>query len=98
MRSYSDGMPLISGKPQRQVVGTDLGRRRREEVVGGRHLLEAVQHAAGAGRDQPADDDVLLEPLQLVDLAGERQLGQHARGLLERRRRDERLRLQAAPW
>ena len=49
---------------------------------------------AGAGRDQPADDDVLLEAVERVDLAVDGGLGEHARGLLERRRRDERAGLQ----
>jgi hypothetical protein len=43
------------------------------------------------GRDQAADDDVLLEAAQVVDLAVDGRLGQHARRLLERRRRDERV-------
>src|SRR6266704_2523680 len=42
-----------------------------------------------------ADDDVLLQPQQVVPRAADRRVGQHARGLLERRRRNERLRRQA---
>ena len=57
-------------------------------------LAQPVHHGAGAGRDQPADDDVLLEAVERVDLAVDRRLGEHARRLLERRRRDERAGLQ----
>src|SRR5262249_60634365 len=57
-------------------------------------LAQPVHHGAGARRDQPADDDVLLEAFERVDLAVDRGFGEHARGLLERRRRDERPRLQ----
>src|SRR5262245_12769114 len=57
-------------------------------------LAQPVHHGAGAGRDQAADDDVLLEAFERVDLAVDRCFGEHARGLLERRRRDERPRLQ----
>src|SRR6185436_595731 len=55
----------------------------------GRLLADAAQHAASAGRDQAADDDVLLEALEGVDLAVDGGLGQHARGLLEGGGRDE---------
>src|SRR6266446_4368530 len=41
-----------------------------------------------ARRDEMADDDVLLEPQQVVPRAADRRVGQHARGLLERRRRN----------
>jgi hypothetical protein len=50
--------------------------------------------SASAGRDEAADDDVLLEPVESVGLAVDRRLGEHARRLLERSRRDERARLQ----
>src|ERR1044071_742057 len=66
-----------------------------ERVALGRDLAQAVHHRTGAGRDQAADDDVLLEAVERVDLAVDRGLGEHARGLLERRRRDERAGLQA---
>src|SRR5229473_6004793 len=56
-------------------------------------LVVAVD--ARARRDQMADDDVLLQPQQVVPRAADRRVGQHARGLLERRRRNERLRRQA---
>src|SRR5579859_2465422 len=55
-----------------------------------------VRHdAARAGRDEPTDDDVLLEADQAVDPTRDRGLGKDAGGLLEGRRRDERLGLQA---
>ena len=54
-----------------------------------RVLLEAR-----AGRDQPAHRHVLLEAPQEVDLARDGRLGQHARRLLERRRRDEGIRVE----
>ena len=44
---------------------------------------------AGARRDEPADNDVLLEALKRIDLAVDRRLGEDAGGLLEGRRRDE---------
>ena len=47
---------------------------------------------ARAGRDHVADDDVLLEALQVVDLGRRRGLGEDARRLLEARGRDERAR------
>src|SRR6478735_2852012 len=50
---------------------------------------------AGARRDQPADNDVLLEAFQRVHLAVDGGFGEHAGGLLERRRREERAGLQA---
>ena len=46
------------------------------------------------GRDQLADDHVLLEAVEAVDLALERRVGQHLRGLLEGGRRQERVRVQ----
>ena len=93
-------MPAASTGPRRGPLRLAASRL---AALDGRHLAvalggdrpEAVHHAAGARRDQAADDDVLLEPLQVVDLAGDRRLGQDPGGLLERGRRDERLGLQA---
>ena len=45
----------------------------------------------GPGRDQLADDDVLLETLEAVVLALDRGLGEHPGGLLERGRRQPRV-------
>src|SRR5437763_964300 len=56
------------------------------------HFLVPV-HAC-AGRDEVTDDDVLLEPKQLVARAADSSVGQNSRRLLEARRRDERLRRQ----
>src|SRR5439155_1740598 len=53
------------------------------------HLDSGVVREPCARRDQPPDDDVLLETAQLVRLARDGRLGEHARGLLERRGRDE---------
>ena len=47
-------------------------------------LAGVVEGHAGTGGDQPADDDVFLQPAQLVALAHDRRLGQHARRFLER--------------
>ena len=57
-------------------------------------FAQLVHHGAGAGRDQAADDDVLLQAVERVGLAVDGGLGEHAGRLLERRRRDERARLQ----
>src|SRR6266436_8992111 len=70
-------------------------RRRRLEPLRRLDLDLVVAVDARARRDQMADDDVLLEPQQVVPRAADRRVGQHARGLLERRRRNERLRRQA---
>ena len=59
------------------------------------NIAQPVHHTARARRDQVADDDVFLEPLEPVFLARDRGLGQDARRLLEGRGGDERLRLQA---
>src|SRR3954453_3746340 len=52
--------------------------------------VPVILHAS-SGRNQAADDDVLLEPAQVIHLALNRSFGEHARGLLERRCGDERL-------
>src|SRR6516164_1826421 len=65
-----------------------------ERVALAGDLAQPVHRGAGARRYQAADDDVLLEAFERVDLAVDRGFGEHARGLLERRRRDERARLQ----
>src|SRR5581483_5749489 len=56
------------------------------------HLLVPV--LPGPGRDEVPNDDVLLEPQQIVASPADRRVGEHPRRLLERRRRDERLRRQ----
>src|SRR6516164_6622321 len=65
-----------------------------ERIALARDLTQGVHRGAGTGGDQTADDDVLLESLERVDLAVDGGFGEHARGLLERRRRDERPGLQ----
>src|SRR6202048_4040768 len=91
---------------RRQRQRLDFGRRRDDR----RLLLALVEdqlvaldgdfadlghRGAGARRDQPADNDVLLEAFQRVHLAVDGGFGEHAGGLLERRRREERAGLQA---
>src|SRR2546428_2622584 len=51
-----------------------------------------VVREPGARRDQAADDHVLLQPAEVVGLAGNRGLRQYAGGLLERGRRNEAVR------
>src|SRR5215211_3137391 len=58
------------------------------------NLAQLVHLCAGAGRDQPADDDILLETVERIRLAVDGGFGEHARGLLEGGRRDERAGLQ----
>src|SRR5438128_10919011 len=58
------------------------------------HVDVAIGRHAGAGGDQTAHDDVLLQAAQVVDSTGDRRLSEYARGFLERRRGDERLRRQ----
>src|SRR6185503_10984475 len=53
-----------------------------------------VVERARSGRDQPADDHVLLQAAQVVLQAADRRFRQHAGRLLERSRRYERLRRQ----
>src|SRR5437870_1120192 len=81
-----------------RFTGLDDGRwREREHAVQRHHGLAARRQHLDSGvvrepcarRDQPPDDDVLLETAQLVRLARDGRLGEHARGLLERRGRDE---------
>src|SRR5579864_690338 len=76
------------------LIGLDrrclLRLRRRELLVPGRRELTPPRHhAARAGGDQAADDDVLLEARQHVDPPGNRRLGEDAGGFLEGRGRDE---------
>src|SRR5580704_3795479 len=56
-----------------------------------RDLHPAVILHAGAGRNQPAHDHVLLEAAQVIHLAVDGGFGEYARGLLEGRRGDERI-------
>src|SRR5262245_59771464 len=56
-------------------------------LVAERHAELLVRREARPRRDQAAHDDVLLAPAQVVDRALDRGLGQHPRGLLERRGR-----------
>src|SRR5262245_61930263 len=72
------------------LVGRLRQRRRRRRFVR-RNPDVAVVLEPGAGRDEPAHRDVLLQAAQVIDLAGDRRLRQDAGGFLERRRRNERI-------
>src|SRR5437588_285527 len=55
-------------------------------------LNVAVMLEARAGRNEPAHDDVFLEAAEIVHLAGNGRFGKHARGFLEARGGDKRIR------
>src|SRR5262245_8468912 len=79
---------LVAQRGER-LVEVELEQRRRPPD---RLDLElAVPLEAGGGRDQLADDHVLLQAAELVDLALEGRVGQHLGRLLEGGRREERL-------
>src|SRR6185436_16752930 len=79
---------------QRERLHGGLAAGRQGLVALGGDALEIAQVGAGACRNEPADDDVLLQALQAVRLAMYRGVGEHTGGFLERRRRDEAARLQ----
>src|SRR3989441_7848561 len=90
----------LSGHRDRLVRFARIGDRRRRQrqdtverlhrlTAGRQHLDPRVVREPGARRDQATDDHVFLQPAEVVGLAGDRGLRQHARGLLERSRRDE---------
>src|SRR5215831_19481015 len=56
------------------------------------HLSPGVVTEAGARRDEPAHDDVLLQAAQVVGLAADGRLGQHPGRFLEGGSRDEAVR------
>src|SRR3954470_5420390 len=64
------------------------------ERLGRLDLDGAVALQARGRRDQLPDDHVLLQTREAVDLALERRVGEHLGGLLERGRRQERVRRQ----
>src|SRR5436853_5938800 len=83
------------------AVAADLLERRQERLalvrggvraVGSADVDRAVPLEAGRRRDQLADDHVLLQPEQPVDLAFDRCVRQHLRRLLERGGGEEGLR------
>src|SRR5919204_5091089 len=74
------------------VEQAHLVRRRTRDRLGGLDLEPPVPAQAGGGRDQLADDHVLLQAEQTVGLALERRVREDLGGLLERRRREERVR------
>ena len=86
------GPGAATGQPLARVdvrilAGVEVHRR----VVRGVGDDLAVPVDTGTGRDQLADDDVLLETTQAVVLALDRGLGQHTRRLLERGGRQPRV-------
>src|SRR5439155_768645 len=92
---------LVLGAPRRRRERRLRARGDRQRFLGGLHLVHRrlhldvevlVRREAGAGRDEAAHDDVLLQAAQVVDAPGDGRLGEHLGGLLERRRGDERLR------
>src|SRR5246127_1091612 len=60
-------------------------------LLGRLHLDVAVPVDSGPGREQLADDHVLLQTVELVAAAVDRRIGQRSRGLLERRRAQPRV-------
>src|SRR5437867_1305993 len=76
---------------QLELVVARLRRRRRRRRLVRRNPHVPVVLEPGAGRNQPAHRDVLLQAAQVIDLAGDARLRQHTRRFLERRRRDERV-------
>src|SRR5579872_374260 len=67
---------FISGRDFRLYLGGGLFHFRREAHV-------AVVFHARSGRDEAADNDVLFQPTQVIDLTVDARFGQYARGLLE---------------
>src|SRR5207245_9599119 len=81
---------LREGPPRR--AGPRLRRRGpRPEPPRGLAVAVVIPVDPRPRRDEMPDDDVLLEAQQIVLGAPDRRVGQHARRLLERRRRNERL-------
>src|SRR5690606_9094709 len=86
--------PLAAVLEERVVLGPGLLDRLAGERLQRRPALALaagrdVRRRAGPGRDQLADDDVLLEPDQVVLGAVDRGLGEYPGRLLERRRGEE---------
>src|SRR5262249_38157773 len=79
------------GRQLRLVEQADLLRRRTRERLRRLDLQPPVAPQAGRRRDQLADDHVLLQAEQAIRLALERRVREHLGGLLERRRRQERV-------
>src|SRR5215831_14260019 len=91
---WAQGATLL-GCRERCLFGLELRLLLGDQLVPlGSLLAQAAQHAARACRNEPSDDDVLLEPLEGVGLTVDGGVGQHAGGLLEGGSRDEAARLQ----
>src|SRR5947199_143082 len=85
-RLGADLADLLERLQERRVLlGEELARDR----LGRADLDLPVALEAGRGRDQLADDHVLLQAEQAVDLAFDRGVGQHLRRLLEGSRGEE---------
>src|SRR5262249_47169463 len=80
-----------AGRLQRGLLGRLAAEAQLRRVEA--HLGLLVGAEARARRHQVAQDHVLLQADQVIDLAGQRRLGQHLGRLLEARRRDKALRL-----
>src|SRR5581483_4927063 len=81
---------FVADRPE-QAAGGGRGLQIGEQAAAAGATTLLVMRETGAGRDEASHDHVLLEPAELVARAAHRSLGEHARGLLERGRRDERL-------
>src|SRR5579862_3068470 len=77
--------------PERRFL-LALGENKR--IAFDRDLADLVHHRAGTSRNEAANDDVLLKAIERIGLAVNRGLRQHPGRFLERRRGDERPRLQ----
>src|SRR5207248_7311635 len=80
------------GGELRLVEQAHLVRRGTRDRLGGLDLEPPVAAQAGGGRNELADDHVLLQAEQTVRLALERRVREHLGGLLERGGRQERVR------
>jgi hypothetical protein len=72
------GSLLRGGQPLLRLFGRGgvlLALLEDQRIAFDRDLAQEVHHGAGAGRDQAADDDVLLQPVEGVGLAVEGGLG-----------------------
>src|SRR5689334_13439186 len=74
-----------------EIVLGRLRRHRRRWWLVRRDAHLAIPLEAGAGGNQASHRHVLLQPAQVIDLAGDRRFGEDARRFLEARRRDERV-------
>src|SRR6478735_6855377 len=93
------GRPTLPVLEERVELATEVFERLAGKGLEGRSPLALlarchVRRRTRPGRDELADDDVLLEADQVVLGAVDGALGEHPGGLLERRRREERGRVE----